>query len=54
MDEQKKQPLRKERSYQWLLKEASWQEFWLILDELVDWNEKRDEFENLSDDRWKT
>jgi hypothetical protein len=36
MDEQKRQPLVKERDYQWLLKEASWQEFWFFLDQLVD------------------
>jgi hypothetical protein len=44
MEEHKEPPLEKERDYQWLLKKASWQEFWLFLDELVDWNKKREEF----------
>ena len=51
VDKQTEQPLEKERDYQWLLKEASWQEFWLILDQLVDWNKKRKEIESLNSDQ---
>ena len=31
----------------WLLGEVSWQEFWKTLDQLVDWNKKRDEIDTL-------
>ncbi|MFN2173110.1 MAG: hypothetical protein ACK2U0_16275 [Candidatus Promineifilaceae bacterium] len=48
MDERTKQPLEEERDYQWLLKEASWHEFWLFLDQMVDWNKKREEIEKLN------
>ncbi|MDX1417730.1 MAG: hypothetical protein R3293_26240 [Candidatus Promineifilaceae bacterium] len=51
MDKQRKQPQEKERAYQWLLMEASWQEFWHSLDQLVDWNKKREEWERLCSHR---
>jgi len=31
----------------WLLGEVSWQEFWKTLDQMVDWNKKRDEINTL-------
>jgi len=51
VEKPRKRPLEKDRDYQWLLKEASWQEFWLFLDQLVDWREKREELENLNSDQ---
>jgi hypothetical protein len=51
VDNHSKQPVEKDKDYQWLLKEASWQEFWLFLDQLVDWNKKREELENLNSDQ---
>jgi hypothetical protein len=51
VEKQTEQPLEKDKDYQWLLKEASWQEFWLLLDQLVDWNQKRKEIEGLNCDQ---
>jgi hypothetical protein len=48
VDKPSKRPLEKDSDYLWLLKEASWQEFWLFLDQLVDWRKKREELENLN------
>jgi hypothetical protein len=48
VDKQTEQPLEKDKDYQWLMKEASWQEFWLLVDQLVDWNKKRKEIKDLN------
>ena len=37
----------KKKEHRWLLGEVSWQEFWTTLDQLVDWNKKRDEINTL-------
>ena len=33
--------------YQWLLQEASWEEFWFAMDAAADWLEKREQMKNL-------
>ncbi len=33
--------------YRWLLREASWREFWLALDQTVDWVKRREQIEEL-------
>jgi len=33
--------------YQWLLREASWKEFWFVVDSAVDWIEKREQITHL-------
>jgi len=33
--------------YQWLLREASWEEFWFVVDSAVDWIEKREQIKKL-------
>ena len=35
------------RDRRWLLGEVSWQDFWKTLDQMVDWNKKRDEIDTL-------
>jgi len=32
---------------QWLLKEATWEEFWYAVDLIVDWIEKREQISRL-------
>lgn len=37
----------KTKDHRRLLGEVSWQEFWKSLDQVVDWNKKRDEINTL-------
>jgi hypothetical protein len=51
VDKQSRQPAENDKDYHWLLKEASWQEFWFFQDQSVDWNKKREELKNLNADQ---
>lgn len=42
-----------DRDYSWLLKEASWGEFWFAIDQVVDWIKKREEVEKLQKEKEK-
>ena len=41
------------RDYTWLLREATWGEFWFALDQVVDWIKKREELEKLQEEKQK-
>jgi hypothetical protein len=41
------------RDYTWLLREATWREFWFALDQVVDWIKKREEIEKLHEEKQK-
>ena len=50
MDAQDKKhsPGKNKKDRRWLLGVVSWPEFWKSLDQVVDWNRKRDEINTLN------
>ena len=51
MDARTEKKEKRNEDYQWLIKDATWGEFWFALDTVVDWIKKREQINKPRDEK---